>query len=50
MSSAESNARGAVVCDLDGTLIDSLPNIHAAVNLVLTKYGERQYKLAKDRR
>jgi len=32
---------GAVVFDLDGTLIDSLPDIHAAASAMLTEAGAR---------
>ena len=35
----------AVLFDLDGTLIDSAPDIHAALNEVLTSYGEPPFTL-----
>ena len=35
----------AVLFDLDGTLIDSLPDIHAALNETMASYGEPPFTL-----
>lgn len=35
-------AIGAVLCDLDGTLLDTLPDLHAAVNAMLRDVGRPQ--------
>ncbi|MGK7753685.1 MULTISPECIES: phosphoglycolate phosphatase [unclassified Roseovarius] len=40
---------GAVVFDLDGTLIDSAPDIHAAANTVLERHGIAPFMLAEAR-
>ncbi len=42
MSKSSSDARlavGAVLCDLDGTLLDTMPDLHAAVNAMLRDLG-----------
>lgn len=39
----------AVVFDLDGTLIDSAPDIHAAANTVMTRHGLAPFTLAEAR-
>lgn len=36
------NARTALVFDLDGTLVDSLPDLHAALNEMLRQFGGRE--------
>ncbi|MBL8667873.1 MAG: phosphoglycolate phosphatase [Rhodospirillales bacterium] len=36
-----------VVFDLDGTLIDSAPDLHGALNIVLTELGKRPLSLAE---
>ncbi|MEO9788802.1 MAG: HAD family hydrolase, partial [Aurantimonas coralicida] len=35
----------AVLFDLDGTLVDSAPDIHAALNETLASYGEPPFTL-----
>ncbi|MFN3207808.1 MAG: phosphoglycolate phosphatase [Roseovarius sp.] len=40
---------GAVIFDLDGTLIDSAPDIHAAANTVLERHGIAPFTLAEVR-
>lgn len=42
-------ARGAIVFDLDGTLIDSAPDLHAALNRVLAEEGAAAVSLAQTR-
>lgn len=37
----------AIVFDLDGTLIDSAPDIHAAVSLTLARNGHKELSLAE---
>lgn len=37
----------ALVLDLDGTLIDSVPQVHAAMNQVLTQIGRRPLSLSE---
>ena len=41
---------GAIVFDLDGTLIDSAPDIHDAANRVLAELGYAPLPLAQVRR
>ncbi|MDD3288443.1 MAG: HAD-IA family hydrolase [Alphaproteobacteria bacterium] len=36
-----------VIFDLDGTLLDSAPDLHNALNQTLVKYGRRQLSLAE---
>jgi len=43
------NRRSAVVFDLDGTLVDSAPDIAAAINAVLDECGRRALSLAEVR-
>ncbi len=49
MTSSESGGEAswpkAVLFDLDGTLVDSVPDIHAALNEVLSSYGEPPFIL-----
>ncbi|WP_435260103.1 phosphoglycolate phosphatase [Thioclava sp. FR2] len=40
-------AKGAIVFDLDGTLIDSAPDLHAALNKVLTEEGAELVSLTE---
>ena len=37
----------AIVFDLDGTLIDSLPDVRAALNCALVEDGRREVSLAE---
>jgi len=39
----------AVIFDLDGTLIDSAPDIHAAANKVIKAHGLQPFSLAEAR-
>lgn len=41
------SARKAVIFDLDGTLIDSAPDLHAAVNVALAELGRPALSLAQ---
>lgn len=41
--------RGAIVFDLDGTLVDSAPDLHRALNLVLAAEGGAPVSLAETR-
>lgn len=46
MQSVERNGPRAVIFDLDGTLVDSVPDIHAAVAAFLTERGHAPLDLA----
>lgn len=43
------DSKGAIVFDLDGTLIDSAPDLHAALNKVLTDEGAAAVSLQQTR-
>lgn len=45
-----SEPKGAIVFDLDGTLIDSAPDLHVALNKVLQGEGAAQVELAETMR